>query len=153
LTPGFGTESRKISGIKIFNPIAFKNRLKAIGPDKIKALFANEKQVLKKLKNIEKIASELVPPATAVPKGSASVIMDLSNTLGLTAISHKLPGGALLIGALKALADPVKKGRMVKEALKATPEVEPLRLMIEHQFSGIASALGIAAAIQTEEKP
>ena len=150
---GFGTESRKISGIKIFNPIAFKNRLKAIGPDKIKALFANEKQVLKKLKNIEKIASELVPPATAVPKGSASVIMDLSNTLGLTAISHKLPGGALLIGALKALADPVKKGRMVKEALKATPEVEPLRLMIEHQFSGIASALGIAAAIQTEEKP
>jgi len=149
---GFGTESRKISGVKTFNPIAFKNRLKAIGPDKMKALFANEKQVLKKLKNIEKIAGELVPPATAVPKGSASVIMDLANTLGLAGISTKMPGGALLIGAFRALSEPVKKGAAVKKALKAVPETEPMRLMIEHQFSGIASAFGIAATIQPEEK-
>ena len=149
---GFGTESRKISGVKVFNPIAFKNRIKNIGPDKLKAIFANEKQVLKKLNNIEKIATELVPPSGAVPKGSASVIMDLSNTLGLTAISHKMPGGTLLIGALKALAEPVKKGAAVKKALRATPETEPMRLMIEQQFSGIASALGIAATIPLEEK-
>ena len=149
---GFGTESRKISGVKVFNPIAFKNRIKNIGPDKLKSLFANEKQVLKKLNNIEKIATELVPPSGAVPKGSASVVMDLANSLGLVGISHKMPGGALLIGALKALADPVKKGVAVKKAMKAVPEVEPARLMIEQQFSGLASALGIAAIIPTEEK-
>ena len=148
---GFGTESRKISGVKTFNPIAFKNRLKAIGPDKIKALFANEKQTLKKLNNIEKIAGELVPPSGAVPKGSASVIMDLANTLGLAGISTKIPGGSLLMGALKALSEPVKKGAAVKKALKAVPETEPMRLMIEHQFAGIASALGIAAKIESEE--
>ena len=149
---GFGTESRKISGVKVFNPIAFKNRLKAIGPDKMKALFANEKQVLKKLNNIEKIASELVPPATAVPKGSASVIMDLANTLGLAGISAKMPGGALLIGALRSLSEPVKKSAAVKKALKAVPETEPMRLMIEHQLPGIASAFGIAIKIKPEEK-
>ena len=149
---GFGTESRKISGVKTFNPIAFKNRLKAIGPDKMKSLFVNEKQVLKKLNNIEKIAGELVPPSGAVPKGSASVIMDLANTLGLAGISTKIPGGALLIGALKALGDPVKKGAAVKKALKAVPETEPVRLMIEHQFAGIASALGIAVKIKEKKK-
>jgi len=118
----------------------------------MKSLFVNEKQVLKKLNNIEKIAGELVPPSGAVPKGSASVIMDLANTLGLAGISTKIPGGALLIGALKALGDPVKKGAAVKKALKAVPETEPVRLMIEHQFAGIASALGIAVKIKEKDK-
>jgi len=152
INAGFGTESRTIAGVKTFNPIAFKNRLKAIGPDKLKALFANEKLTLKKLNNIEKIAGELVPPSGAVPKGSANIILDLANKLGFTAISHKMPGGALLMGALKHLGDPIKTGRAVSKAVKGMPEIEPMQRMIEQQFSGIASALGIAVTITPEEK-
>jgi hypothetical protein len=145
---GFGTESRKISGQKVFNPIAFKRRLNNIGNDKLKAIFANEKGVLKKLNNIEKIAGELIPPSGTQPKGSASVILDLMNTLGLAGISTKIPGGAFLIGSIKAAADPVKKGAAVKRALKAQPEMLRITNMFEETFPGIASAMAIPLAIE-----
>jgi hypothetical protein len=143
---GFGTESRKISGIKIFNPTAFKRRLKTISDDKLKALFINNKKSLKKIKNIDRIASDLIPPAGAIPKGSASVVLDLANKLGLAGISAKVPGGPLLIGSLRAIAEPVKKGVEVQKAMRATPEVRQLI----SQFPGIVSAVAIPAILEEE---
>ena len=148
---GFGTESRKISGVKTFNPIAFKRRLNNIGMDKVNTIFKNNKASLKKLKNIEKIASELVPPSGAVPKGSASVILDLMNSLGLAGISTKIPGGALLVGAAKKIAEPVKTGMEVSKALAAEPDVTKVRSMFDDYFPGIASAISIPAAIEDNE--
>lgn len=148
---GFGTESRKISGIKTFNPTAFKRRLKNIGEDKIRAIFANNKAALKKIKNIDKISSELIPPAGAVPKGSASVILDLANRLGIASISTKIPGGAFLVGAVQQAARPVKTGAAVRQALKATPEIQAFRSLADETFPGIATAFGVPTIIDEEQ--
>lgn len=148
---GFGTESRKISGVKTFNPIAFKRRLEKVGQPKLEAMFANNKQVLRKLKNIDAIASDLIPPSGAQPKGSASVILDLANTLGLATIMAKIPGGALLTGSMKKIAQPVKTGIDVRKALTAEPDVIKFKSMIEQQFPGLASAIGTVGALEASE--
>ena len=149
---GFGTESRKISGVKTFNPIAFKRRLDKIGQAKLKTIFSNNKDALKKLNNIEKIAGALVPPSGAQPKGSASVILDLANNLGLASIATKIPGGALLMGAMKKAAQPIKTGVTVGKALKADPEVLQLRSMFDQSFPGLASAVGVAGVLESQRE-
>jgi hypothetical protein len=148
---GFGTESRKISGIKTFNPTAFKRRLKNIGEDKVKAIFANNKAAFKKIKNIDKISGELIPPAGAVPKGSASVILDLVNQLGMVSIATKIPGGAFITGAVQQATRPVKTGAAVRQALKATPDIMKFRTVADELFPGIATALTIPPTIEEEE--
>lgn len=149
---GFGTESRKISGVKVFNPIAFKNRMKNIGTDKINAIFENERKILKNIGNIERIATELIPPAGTQPKGSASVILDLANKLGIAGLSTKIPGGALIVGALQKIADPIKKGAIVSRALRADPDVINMTSLIERQFPGMASAMLIPISQKQEKK-
>ncbi len=149
---GFGTESRKISGVKTFNPTAFKRRLKNIGEDKLKSIFINNTNGLNKLKNIDKIASDLIPESGAVPKGSANVILDLMNKLGVVGISTKIPGGSLLVGSMEKIAKPVKTRAAVKKAVEAAPEVKQLEYFFDQSFPGIASALGISAITNNEEK-
>jgi len=148
---GFGTESRKIDGIRTFNPIAFRNRVKAIGDDKLKSIFGTNKAALNKIRNIDKIAADLVPPSGAMPKGSASVIMDLANKLGLISISSKVPGGGLLIEGVRSIAEGAKTRKQVEQALNAKPEVKRLASMLDDDFPGIAAALGIAG-ISTEQE-
>ena len=147
---GFGTNSRQVQGVKVFNPTAFKKRLSNIGEDKVMAIFGGDREAMKKLMDIDNIASDLIPPAGAVPKGSASAILDLVNRLGLGAVSAKFPGASIVHGAIKQLAEPVKVGREVTKAIEATPDVAKARNMIEMTFPGIASALGISA-ITAEE--
>ena len=77
--------------------------------------------------------------------------MDLANTLGLASISAKIPGGPILIGALRKVAEPVKKGVAVSRALKADPDVLQIQNLFDAQFPGIASAIGIAAITETED--
>lgn len=148
---GFGTESRKVRNIKIFNPIAFKRRLKNIGEDKIKAIFKDNKDAFKKIQNIEKIATDLIPEAGAVPKGSASVILDLMNKLGVASIATKIPGGAFVLGSIKQIADPVKTGVTVKKAMKGEPDIQRMSTTISESFPGLSSALGIAATVEETE--
>lgn len=147
---GFGTESRKISGIKTFNPIAFKRRLKSIGPAKLKAIFRNNPEALKKINNIDKISSELVPPAGAVPKGSASVILDLMNNLGLASISTKIPGGAFLVGTMQKIAEPIKTGVAVGKALKPDVDITKIKYFFDDIFPGITSAIAIPTALEVQ---
>lgn len=150
---GFGTESRKINGVKVFNPIAFKNRIKALGDDKLATIFGNNKQALNKIKNIDKIASDLIPPSGTMPKGSASVIMDLMNRLGVVAITGKIPGGELLIEQMRRLSDGASNRAQVERAISASPEMKRISYMFDEVFPGVASAFGIAgiAAQQQQE--
>lgn len=148
---GFGTESRKIGGIKTFNPGTFKRRLNAIGKPKLAAIFAGNKEVLRKLNNIDKIASELIPPSGSVPKGSATVILDLMNSLGFASISAKMPiVGTVVGGAIKGVTGPIKTGVAVKGAVKGAPDVTAFRGVIEKQFPGIASAIAVPAAVKEQ---
>ncbi len=118
----------------------------------MKTIFSNNKDALKKLKNIEKIAGALVPPSGAQPKGSASVILDLANNLGMASIATKIPGGALLMGAMKKAAQPIKTGVTVGKALKAEPDVLQLRNMFDQSFPGLASAIGVAGALESQRE-
>jgi hypothetical protein len=162
---GFSTQSLKIGNNIVFNPVPFRNRLKAIGPEKLAAVFKDKPDVLKKLSNMDKIALDLIPPATAVPKGSASTILDLMESLGFSKIVAVAgaTGGPVVAGATKAAGE-ISKGvsgtmktkRMVREALDATPEItDAIRLpgineLISDVFPGIATALSIPTAQETQ---
>lgn len=147
---GFGTESRKISGIKTFNPTAFKRRLKNIGRSKIEKIFKNESTTLKSLKNIDKIATELIPPAGTVPKGTSSNLLDVLNALGVIGIFSKVPGASLAAEGLKRVGKAAKQGLDVKQAINAEPEVQKLIPVFERQFPSIATALGVAVTVERE---
>jgi hypothetical protein len=148
---GFGTESRKINGIKTFNPDAFKKRVKNIGWEKVQALFSDNPTMLRRIYAIDKIASELIPPSATAPKGEAPVLKDLVDRIGFTAFAAKVPGGAFLLGVFDKAAEPVKQGLRVRKSVTPEPDVADVRTMLERTFPGIASALGITTTIKEIE--
>lgn len=153
INAGFSTPSHQIGASITFNPVAFQRRLKNIGLDKVDAIFANNRDSFRKIRNIDNIASDLIPPAGAVPKGSESAILDLANRLGLAGISAKIPGGPILIGAMQKLADPVKTSIKVRQALNASPDIIKLQSLADLHYPGLAAAYGWNAAVRSGEEP
>ena len=143
---GFSTASRKIDGIPVFNPGAFKKRIKDLGPDKLNAIFKNNPTALKRINNIDRVSADLMTPSGAQPKGSASVLLDLVNRLGIISISSKIPGGGILVEAIQKVSDSGANRRAVDKAINASPE---LMNMIDTTFPGISQAIGIGAARAT----
>lgn len=148
---GFSTASRKIQGETVFNAGAFNKRIETIGEDKLKAIFSGNPKAMAKIKNIKAIAKDLQPPAGAVPKGSASVIMDMANKLGVIGITSKVPMGGALIETITRLGEGAKSRKLVNEALDATPEVRQIANVFDQSFPNIASALGIAGVSQIQQ--
>lgn len=151
LDAGFSTQSRKIQGVKTFNPNAFNRRLEGIGSKNLNKIFSNRPELRNKLKNLEKIAADLQPPSGAVPKGSASVILDAMNKLGFATISTKIPGAALLRETVQNISENSATRKQVIDALSAKPEQLRLVNHIEQQFPSLASALGIVGISQIQE--
>ncbi len=139
---GFSTPSRKIDGVPMFNPVAFKRRLKNVGMDKVEAVFKNRPDLVKKIKNIDMIAADLIPPDRAVPKGTSDNLLDVLGALGVTTIVGRVPvvGGAVRAagGIAGEAAERVGTRRSVREALDATPEVQEL---IDQSFPAISGVL------------
>lgn len=146
----FGTASRKVDGVPVFNPVAFKKRLKTIGDDKLKAIFSDNPKLIGRLKNIDSIASDLIPPSGTMPKGSASVILDLMDKLGVMSITSKVPGGGLLLEQVKQIAESGAARKAVKEALEATPDLVKGGRIIENELPGLATALAIPVMLEDE---
>lgn len=149
---GFSTQSRKIDGVPVFNPIAFKKRVDQIGQDKLKAIFASNPQALKRINDIDKIATLVTPTADAVPKGSGAVIMDLMNRLGVIGITSKVPGGGALIEVMTGLSNNSQTRRSASRAMTQKVDVQQIRNMIDESFPGIAAVTGISATQQQEEE-
>jgi len=145
INSGFSTQSRQVDGIQVFNPIKFKKRLQDIGDGKLAAIFQTSPTTLARLKNIDRIAGDLVSPAGAVPKGSASVILDLMNRVGITAITSKVPGAGLFVEQIQRLAEGGANRRAVTEAINASPQSRQVAYRLDREFPGIAAALGISA--------
>lgn len=143
---GFGTGSRKIDGVRVFSPTAFKKRVKSIGRSKLKAIFENNPEMLANIRNIDELSADLIPAAGAVPKGSAPVLQDLMNRLGIITISAKIPGGNLVVEQLQRLSQGAQTRRAVERAVTATPEAIKADEVIRRQFPGLTSALGVTAA-------
>jgi len=153
LEAGFKTESRQIKGVKVFNPQTFKTRMKQLGEDKLEAIFIDNPEALKSIKNIDKIASSLVPPAGTVPKGSGPVILDLAAGLGLTGIAAKFPGGAFLVGALRGIGAPIKKAAKASKAMTQGAKLIPKRSALEKEYPALFTATAMPIIIsQGEEK-
>lgn len=152
LEAGFGATSRKIDGVPVLGPAAFQKGLKKIGDDKLNILFSNNKEALSRIKNLGKIAGNIQAQAGAIPKGSASVILDSLNKMGIMGISSKIPGAGLLLDVVDTAAKNAGTKQAVKKALDAKPERIKMAVQIDRNYPALAQALGIAGIAQTNEE-
>lgn len=152
LDNAFKAQTRKISGERVFGATAFNKRLEQIGERRLKAVFSTRPDILKKIKQVGKTSQEIVPPSGAVPKGSANVILDSLNRLGILTITGKVPGGALLVETLRTITDKSASRAVLDKALKAKPNVKKMATFIANDAPGLASALGISFLTKKEEK-
>lgn len=149
---GFGASSRKIDGIPTLGPAAFQKALNKIGDPKLNILFSNNKEALSRLKNLGKIAGSIQAQAGAIPKGSASVILDSLNKMGIMGISAKIPGVGILLDVVDTAAKNAGTKEAVKKALDAKPDRLKMAVQIDRNYPALAQALGIAGIAQTSEE-
>lgn len=148
----FGATSRKIDGVPTLGHAAFQKALKKIGDPKLNILFSNNKDALSRLKNLGKIAGNIQAQAGAIPKGSASVILDSLNKMGIMGISSKIPGAGLLLDVVDTAAKNAGTKQAVKQALDAKPDQLKMAIQIDRNYPALAQALGIAGLAQTTEE-
>lgn len=147
---GFTTESRKISGVNVFNPVAFRRRMNMIGKDKIFQIFKTNPKMLSSINNIEKIAKDLIPPDRAVPKGSADAILDLAGKIGFTTL-NKIPFGNLVGEGIRKVSISAANRKRFQSAIAVKPEIIQTQSYIKKMYPNIASAFGIASTIESQE--
>jgi hypothetical protein len=107
--------------------------------------------MLRRLENIDKIATDLIPPADAVPRGSAPVLMDIMQRLGAAGITTKIPGVGLFFDKMHEIAQNYGTRQAVQRALRADPDIAKVAYRIDRELPGIASALGIAGISATQQ--
>lgn len=153
INSAFSTKSRKIDGIRLFNPIAYKNRLDAIGRPKLKAIFSNDRAMLNRLEHVDELSEYLVKSAEAEPKGSSSTILNTLNKLQITAITSKVP---LMGPAFNDFVQNAVQGqqtrREVSQAVSSNPEIRKFAEMLNRSYPGIASSLGISGIAEYKEE-
>lgn len=148
----FKAETRRVQGVKTFGAVPFKRRLAQIGEDKLNLIFSTNKPLLKELKKVAAVADDLIPPSGAIPKGSASVILDSLNKAGIMTILGKVPGGGLFAEGINRLAEGQANRSALKQAMNASPDIRRTISLIESEMPSMASALGIATVIGDENK-
>lgn len=148
----FGASSRKIDGVPVLGQAAFQKAIKKIGDPKLNILFSNNKDALKRIKNLGSIAGSIQAQAGAIPKGSASVILDSLNKMGIMGISSKIPGAGLLLDVVDTAAKNAGTKQAVKQALDAKPDQLKMAVQIDRNYPALAQALGIAGMAQTTEE-
>jgi len=144
----FGASSRQIDGVATFSPGAFQKAIKNIGEDKLNLLFSNNAQALTRIKNLESISKAIQAPSGAVPKGSASVILDVMQRVGMS----KVPFGGAFMEAVSSLQSSGATRREVVKALSAKPEMSALATSISRDYPAMATVLGIAGFGQAESE-
>jgi hypothetical protein len=148
----FKAESRKVQGVKTFGSIPFTKRMAQIGDDKLKLIFSTSPGLLTELKKVSALAEDLTPPSGAVPKGSASVILDSMNKLGIMSILGKIPGGGLFAEGITRLAEGQANRAALNKALDARPDLKRVVSVIESELPSIAVAFGVMAAKDDENQ-
>lgn len=143
----FGASSRKIGETPVFGPAAFQKAIKDIGQDKLNVLFSGNKEALKRIQNMEKIAKLIQPPSGAVPKGSASVNADLFKRF----MASKVPFGQTFMDVVETAKNAGDTGRSVQQALNAKPELIRMAESINRDYPALGAAIGIAAIGQANQ--
>ena len=153
LDDAFKAQTRKIRGEKVIGGTAFQNSLDALNRgDRMEKLFASNKPALAKIKAVAQTLKDLTPPSGAVPKGSAGVILDSLNKLGLFTITNKIPGLGPFAQAIRLVAEKGTDRAAVDAALRGRPKVKAATRALQSEFPAFAAALGVTAFKDTGEK-
>ena len=134
--------SRKINGIPTINGNQFHKHLDKIGRDRIDLLFASNKEAFNRLQALRGVAVDMMPSAAAMPKGSASVNLDIFKRVG------RMPGIAAEV--INFALDKASKGREVRRALDGNPQLKSKAEDFRQNWPTIAVVLGIGAGRDEE---
>lgn len=142
----FKANTRKVQGVKTFGAVAFNNRLKKIGNDRLEKIFSTRPKVLQEIRKVAKAAELTTPDNRAVPKGSADVILDR-----VIPIIEKIPGTHRISGGLRIMAETGKNKADLQRTLNSKPEVKRAVNVIQQRFPSLAIALGVPSALEEDE--
>lgn len=148
----FKANTRKVAGQQLFSPVALQKRIAQIGDDKLKLIFGDNSAAYKQVKRMGRIAESITPPSGAVPKGSASVIMDMLNKIGVTTLSTKIPMAGQVLEGLSGLSESAANRRLAEGAMQATPDAIKQISALEEIMPNTFAAMGIATLQQQEEE-
>lgn len=137
----FKAEGRKVQGEKVFGNLPFNKRFNQIGNDRLEVIFSTNKPLLKELRKVNQAVKDLVPPSGAVPKGSASVILDTLNKVGIMTILGKVPGGGLLAEGVTRLSEGAATRKAVRTALE--PGKTSPTGIADQVLPSLAAAMGV----------
>lgn len=151
LESAFKAKSRKVGDNLLFGARAFNKRLEQIGDRRLQALFANKPDVLKKIRLIGETAESITPPSAAVPKGSASVLLDIADRAGITKIMSTTPTGAATIGFFKDMVESGANRQAVEAAMRGKPQVKQMATFIANEAPSLAAPLGISFLAAEEQ--
>lgn len=147
----FGAGTRKIDGIPTFGPGAYKKAVDKIGKDKINLLFADNKEGLKKLQNIGEIAKLIQPTGAAVPKGSASVNLEIAQRMFGMSLGAKMPiVGDVIAGMIGTAKQAAQTNKSVSKALAAKPDQLKMAIEIDRAYPSLATAIGVSGISQAQ---
>jgi hypothetical protein len=144
-------QTNKINGQLIFNGNSFAKAYKA-NEDKIRLLFADNPNQLKKLENIVARAKDITPSARMTPKGSGDInagfFRMIANMVGFGS------GVTTLGGAIAS--DAVGSRAMRKQAEKAAnprlDRVEHFNQIVLENYPRLAAGLGVSAVVSEPEQ-
>ena len=142
--------SRTIKGVPVFGPIPFMKAVDSFGERRLKVLFKNRPDVIKRLSMIRAAAASITPANAAVPKGSATVMLDITRMLRRAGLS-KIPAIDVVIEQITRLGDASQQRAILDNALSATP-TKTIAGVIEREFPSLASAIGIAGVASAPQE-
>lgn len=139
-----GAATRNIDGERVLSGAQVQRAIDKFGEKELDVLFQDKPDIRKKLNDIRKMAEDITTPSGAVPKGSASVILDLTNKIAGLGISQKLPFVGPLLEGVSSLQQKSVRRSQAKEAGKAVPRYTKTELK---QLAGIREAMPQMAAL------
>lgn len=146
-------QSNKINGQLIFNGNAFVGAFKKNEP-KIRALFKDDPDALKRLENVVARAKDITPSARMTPKGSADMNGDIfrmvARMAGLASGEMTTIGGAIASGAMKSRA---VRGQSAAAANPKAQRVQHFNQIVIDNYPRLAAGLGVSAVASEEQNP
>jgi len=146
-------QTNKINGQLIFNGNAFVSAFKKNEP-KIRVLFKDDPEALKRLENVVARAKDITPSARMTPKGSADVNADIARSLirglGIAGGDITTIGGALVGGSMKSRA---VRSQSSAAANPKAQRVQHFNQIVIDNYPRLAAGLGVSAVASDEQSP
>lgn len=155
LDDSLNAASRTIDGERVVSGEALQKGISKLSDRELSVLFQGDKAKLEKIKNLQKIAEDITPPANARSFGSSSTIVDLAKKMSSRASA--IPGGGAVSLVLENYASAVEKAANRKKAIAAgkqgpmlTPKEKKAVEYVGTYMPALAAYGGVSS--QDEEK-